>query len=84
MLAEAKGADAVIPVTGDGKEQPLFAVYRKGVQQCINEVLAFGSRRISHIYGLCKVHFMELDDTGWFANLNTMADYQGFRSRDDA
>lgn len=84
MLAEAKGADVVIPVTGDGKEQPLFAVYRKSAQQCMNEALAFGSRRISHIYGLCKVHFMELDDTGWFANLNTMADYQGFRSRDDA
>lgn len=84
MLAEAKGADAVIPVTGDGEEQPLFAIYRKSVQQCIDEVLAFGGRRISHIYGFCKVHFMELDDTGWFANLNTMADYHGFRSRDDA
>lgn len=84
MLAEAKGADVVIPVTGDGEEQPLFAVYRKSVRQCMNEVLAFGGRRISHIYGFCRVHFMELDDAGWFANLNTMADYQGFRSRDDA
>jgi molybdenum cofactor guanylyltransferase len=84
MLAAAKGADAVIPVTGDGEKQPLFAIYRKSVQPGINEVLAFGGRRISHLYGLCQVHFMELDDTGWFANLNTMADYQGFRSRDDA
>ena len=84
MLAEAKGADVVIPVTGDGKEQPLFAVYRKSAQQCMNEALALGGRRIRHIYDLCNVHFMELDDTGWFANLNTMADYQGFQSRDDA
>lgn len=84
MLAEAKGADVVIPVTGDGEEQPLFAVYRKSVRQCMNEVLALGGRRISDIYGRCKVRFMELDDAGWFANLNTMADYEGFRSRDDA
>jgi len=84
MLAEAERADAVIPVTRDGEEQPLFAVYCKSVQQCINEVLAFGGHQISHIYGLCKVHFIELDDTGWFANLNTMADYQGFQHRPQA
>ena len=62
----------------------MFAIYRKSVQQCMDEVLAFGARRISHIYGLCNVHFMELDDTGWFAKLNTMADYQGFRTKDNA
>ncbi len=84
MLAEAEGADVVVPVTSDGEEQPLFAVYRNSVHQHANDVLALGGRRVCRIYDLCKVQFMELDDTGWFANLNTMADYQGFRSKDDA
>jgi len=84
MLAEAGQADVVIPVTADGKEQPLFAVYRRSVRRCMNEALAQGERRISHIYGRCKVRFMELEDAGWFANLNTMADYRKFRSSEDA
>jgi molybdopterin-guanine dinucleotide biosynthesis protein A len=84
MLAEAEEADAVVPVTADGKQQPLFAVYRRSVRHCMEAALASGARRLSDIHGLCKVHFMMLDDTGWFANLNTMAEYEQFRSRADA
>jgi molybdopterin-guanine dinucleotide biosynthesis protein A len=84
MLAEADGADAVIPVTNDGKPQPLFAVYRRSARCPMEEALASGARRLSDIYGLCKVRFMELGDAGWFANLNTMAEYEQFRSRADA
>jgi molybdenum cofactor guanylyltransferase len=84
MLAEADGADAVIPLTDDGKEQPLFAVYRRSARRHIEEALESGGHRLSHIYDFCKVRFIELDDTSWFANLNTPADYERFRSRTDA
>ena len=84
MLADAGGADAVIPVTEDGRQQPLFAVYRRSVRQRMEQALASGARRLSDIYDLCKVRFLELDHTGWFANLNTRADYEQFRSRADA
>ncbi|OHB67702.1 MAG: hypothetical protein A2Y76_02185 [Planctomycetes bacterium RBG_13_60_9] len=84
MLAETEGADVVIPVTKDGKEQPLLAVYRRNIRRAMNEVLESGGRRISHIYNSCRVRFMELDDQSWFANLNTMADYERFRSGSDA
>lgn len=84
MLVEADGADVVVPVTNDGKEQPLFAVYRRSAGQYIEEALESGGRRLRHIYGFCRVRFVELDDAGWFANLNTMADYEQFRSRTDA
>jgi len=84
MLAAAEGADIVIPVTEDGERQPLFAVYRRSICRRINEALESGTRRFSDIYGLCKVRFMELAGTGWFANLNTRADYEQFRSRVDA
>jgi molybdopterin-guanine dinucleotide biosynthesis protein A len=84
MLAEAETADIVIPVTEDGKEQPLFAIYRKSIRRCIDAALESGARRFSDIHGRCRVRFVGLDDTGWFANLNTMADYERFRSRIDA
>lgn len=84
MLAGAGDADIVIPVTEDGKQQPLFAVYRRSARRCMEAALASGARRLSDIHGLCRVRFMPLEDTGWFANLNTMADYEQFRSRADA
>jgi molybdenum cofactor guanylyltransferase len=83
LLAEAEGADVIIPVTKDGREQPLFAVYRRSVCPAMNEVLRSGGRRISHIYSSCRVRFLEFDDPGWFANLNTMTDYERFRSACD-
>jgi molybdopterin-guanine dinucleotide biosynthesis protein A len=83
MLAEAEGADIIIPVTEDGREQPLFAVYRRSTRRCMDAALESGARRLSDIYRLCRVRRIELGDAGWFANLNTMADYERFRSGTD-
>jgi molybdopterin-guanine dinucleotide biosynthesis protein A len=80
MLAQADGVDVVVPITSDGREQPLFAVYRRSALPYIEEALKLGGRRLSDIYNLCKVRFVELGDTNWFANLNTMADYERFRA----
>jgi len=84
LLVEAGEADAVIPVTEDERQQPLFAVYRRSARRCMEQALASGARRLSDIYNLCRVRFIELEDTGWFANLNTMAEYERFRSGTDA
>jgi molybdenum cofactor guanylyltransferase len=80
MLAEGEEADIVIPVTEDGKEQPLFAVYRRSIHRHMNAALESGARRLADVYSLCRVRRIELGDAGWFANLNTMADYERFRS----
>jgi len=84
LLAEAAGVDVVVPVTDDGREQPLFAVYRRSVRRCMEDALSSGARRLSDIYDLCRVRFVTLDSTGWFANLNTMDDYERFRGGIDA
>ena len=80
MLAEAEsgGADVVIPITSGGRHEPLFAVYRRSVLEIANNVLASGERRISEIFGLCKVKYVTLVDPDRPANLNTQAEYEKF------
>jgi len=81
MLAEAEEADLVIPTTGEGKYEPLFAVYRKSALGAINEVLSSGGRKISDVFARCKVKHVELGDAEWFTNLNTLADYEEFQKQ---
>ena len=81
MLAEAAGADLVIPTTGEGKYEPLFAVYRKSAQGAINDVLSSGKRKISDVFARCRVKHIELGDAEWYTNLNTLADYEKFQKQ---
>jgi len=83
MLAEADriGADVVIPTTGKGKFEPLFAVYRRSVLEAAKKVLAAGGRKISDIFDLCKVKYIDLGDADWLVNLNTRAEYEEFRKK---
>jgi molybdopterin-guanine dinucleotide biosynthesis protein A len=81
MLAEAAGADLVIPTTGEGKYEPLFAVYCKSALGPMNEVLSSGGRKISDVFARCRVKHIELGNAEWFANLNTLADYEEFQKQ---
>ncbi len=81
MLTEAveSQADIVIPTTGEEKYEPLFAIYRKTALESINKALSSGKRKITEVFTLCRVNHIELDDTDWLVNLNTMADYEEFQ-----
>ncbi|MFH0799919.1 MAG: NTP transferase domain-containing protein [Pseudomonadota bacterium] len=74
MLRLAEGCDAVIPRTPDGHE-PLFAVYRKSALAAIDEALKIGDGRISRIFGMCNVKFLDLPEGVRFTNLNTPEEY---------
>ncbi len=80
MLAEATttGADILVPITGEQRYEPLFAVYRKSALDAINTVLSSGGHKIADAFALCKVKCIELDTD--LVNLNTMAEYENFRS----
>ncbi len=80
MLTEAEGVDIVVPKTSDGKYEPLFAVYNKSALVAINEVLSSGGRKISDVFGQCRVKYIELQARR-FVNLNTMAEYEEFQGR---
>jgi molybdopterin-guanine dinucleotide biosynthesis protein A len=83
MLSQAAGGDAdiVIPVSRDGKHEPLFAVYRKNAIAAMNKALSSGSRKISDVFSLCKVQYIELEED--LINLNTAAEYERFRKEMD-
>jgi len=93
MLTEAleSQADIVVPTTRkrevsktkkrDTRYEPLFAIYRKSVIEAINKTLSSGKRKITDVFTLCRVRHIELDDTDWLVNLNTMADYEEFQKK---
>jgi len=93
MLTEAveSQADIVVPTTRkrefsktgkrDTRYEPLFAIYRKSALKAINKALSSGKRKITDVFTLCTVKHIELDDTDWLVNLNTMADYEEFQKK---
>jgi len=73
----AGSADIVMPVSGDGRHEPLFAVYGKAVIPRAEAALAEGKRRVVAVLpGLTAVH--PPMPAGWYCNLNTRADYDAF------
>ena len=83
MLAEAEGTDIVVPITGNEKYEPLFAVYSKNALSAINKVLSGPSRKISDVFTHCKVKFIKISPPALFTNLNTKAEYENFRNEYD-
>jgi molybdopterin-guanine dinucleotide biosynthesis protein A len=83
MLAEAQTADMVIPTTGNGKYEPLFAIYNKSALKNINQVLSSGKHKISDAFTRCNVKYINLK-AKQFTNLNTMEEYEEFRKNYDA
>lgn len=83
MLTEAfkSRADIVVPVTGKEKYEPLFAIYRKSSLEVINKMLSSGKNKITAIFTLCTVKYIEMKDTDWLINLNTIADYEKFQKK---
>jgi molybdopterin-guanine dinucleotide biosynthesis protein A/nucleoside-triphosphatase THEP1 len=75
LLRESKDFDAVIPVSGGKKYEPLFAVYRKTLLKTMNRTLASGKRKIMAALAGRRVKYIPLDNPDWLRNLNTMNDY---------
>ena len=81
MITEAieSRADIVIPVTGKEKYEPLFAIYRKNTVEAINKTRSSGKNKITDVFNLCTVKYIEMEGTDWLINLNTIADYEEFQ-----
>jgi molybdopterin-guanine dinucleotide biosynthesis protein A len=84
MLAEAEGVDIVVPTTDDEHCEPLFAVYRKSALDAVEKVISGGGHKITDVFSLCKVRYIKTSLPEWFANLNTMAEYEEFLKKYNA
>ena len=83
MIGKSNGYDAVIPVSGKGKFEPLFAVYNKSILRAMRDVLRRGARKISDVFNVAKVKYLDIEDTTCFENLNTLDDYEDFIEREN-
>ena len=81
MLTEARGADIVVPTTGDRKYEPLFAVYRKSALDAIKRTLRKGGRKVSDAFDECEVKYIDLRKADWLININTLTEYEEFQKR---
>lgn len=78
MLREATGFDAVVPLSGNGRAEPLFALYRKSMIQPIRRLMKQGARRISDVFDSGRIRFLEMGDDRWLLNLNSPDEYARF------
>jgi len=78
LLRAARGHDAAVPVTPDGRLEPLLAVYREGFLGPAREALDAGKRRVRDAFDACTVNYVPLEDVDWLRNLNTPEEYAAF------
>jgi len=80
MLREIDDHEAVVPVLPDGHQQPLFAVYRKGVHHKIAACLLAGKRAVHALLDVLDVHTIDIDGD-WYHNLNTREDLDSYQQK---
>ena len=78
ILFLAKSHDIVVPRYRDGKFEPLFAAYNRGIIPVIEKQIKRGDRKISHLFRVCRTKFMAMDEQKWFRNLNTLKEYYDY------
>jgi molybdopterin-guanine dinucleotide biosynthesis protein A len=78
MLSLAKTHEIVVPRYRDGKFEPLFAAYNRGIIPMIEKQIKRGDRKISHLFPVCRTKFVAMDRQKWFRNLNTLKEYHDY------
>ncbi len=78
ILFLAPGHEIVVPRYRDGKFEPLFAAYDRGIVPVIERQIAAGDLRISSLFRTCRTKFVPMDGQKWFRNLNTIKEYHEY------
>jgi molybdopterin-guanine dinucleotide biosynthesis protein A len=68
--------DIVMPVKGEEKHEPLYAIYRKSLITNAERIIQNNGRRIIELLNHSKVRFVEFNGNGWYQNLNLKDDYE--------
>lgn len=72
--AGARGGDAIVPQTPDGRLQPLFAAYAKSGVGALDEALLQGTRRVTDALERLSWSKLPVDDGRSFTNINRPSD----------
>lgn len=79
MVAQAAGADVVMPRLADGRAEPLLAVYRKTIVPVAEDLLRAGPQRVTALLQGVRVRYVPFGPPDWYRNLNVpedMAEWQ--------
>lgn len=78
LVAKAGGFDIAVPVSPDGRFEPLFAVYRRSVIPEIEALVRAQDFSILTLFDRCRTRKVMLKDSAWLRNLNTPEDYEKY------
>lgn len=78
--AERAGADVLLPITPDGRAQPLCAVYHSNCISALDFAFSTGVRAVSQALGTLRVLRLRIEELLPFQNVNTPEDWAAYAS----
>jgi molybdopterin-guanine dinucleotide biosynthesis protein A len=78
--AERAGADVVLPVTPDGRAQPLCAVYHSNCMPALHFAFSSGVRAVAGALAALRVLRLPIEELWQFQNVNTPEDWAAYAS----
>jgi molybdenum cofactor guanylyltransferase len=76
--AEQGGVDCVVPISPDGHEHPLCALYSRACHDEWEQALAQGLTRVGQIVRRFRVAHCEIENEEHLRNVNTPGDWQSY------
>jgi molybdopterin-guanine dinucleotide biosynthesis protein A len=84
LFAAAEGVDGAVPSYGDGRIEPLCAVFHVRCHAAVLTALEAGVRKVSEALARLKLRYVPVSSPDSFANLNTPEDLKRFGEKRDA
>jgi molybdopterin-guanine dinucleotide biosynthesis protein A len=78
MIQKAAQNEIVIARSPNNRKEPLFGIYSKSVLPRMDKLLRSGKFSLLPLFEICQTLEMEISDSGWFKNLNTLNEYKKF------
>jgi molybdopterin-guanine dinucleotide biosynthesis protein A len=80
LISRLEGFDAAVPITRDGRVQPLCAVYAKSCKDVFLSQIQKGDYRMTHALKLLRTNYIALSRTAFsdslLSNINTPEQYE--------
>lgn len=78
--ARRSGPDALLPVTAEGRPQPLCAVYRRTCLAPFETAFSEGTRKVTGALAAVRCLRLPIEEVSQFQNVNTPEDWAAYAS----